>query len=71
MDELGGEENVTGGSGVSEGSVDGPCVLCDAATSVIVECDTQVILIRHGAASSGCEVLHFNRRMFWISVSIT
>ena len=40
---------MTGGSGVSEGSVDGPCVLCDAATSVIVECDTQVILIRHRA----------------------
>jgi hypothetical protein len=25
---------------------DGPCALCDAAASAIVECDAQVILIR-------------------------
>lgn len=41
---------MTGGSVVSERSVDGSCFLCDPATSAIVECDTQVILIRRGAS---------------------
>lgn len=36
-------------SEVTEGSDDRYCALCDAAASAIVECDTQAILIRHGA----------------------
>jgi len=40
---------VTRGSEVPEGSDDRHCALCDAAASAILECDTQVILIRHGA----------------------
>ncbi len=38
-----------GGSDAEDGPRDGPCALCDAAASAIVECDTQVILIRLGA----------------------
>jgi superfamily II DNA or RNA helicase/HKD family nuclease len=45
----GGEEDVTGGSGVLEGAKSPPCALCDAAASAIIECDAHVILIRHGA----------------------
>ena len=38
-----------GGSDAEDGPRDGPCALCDAAASAIVECDAQVILIRLGA----------------------
>lgn len=41
---------MTGGSGVPAGGASNPaCAVCDAAASAIVECDAQVILIRHGA----------------------
>jgi hypothetical protein len=47
--EFRGEEDVTAGSNVPEGSGDHPCVVCAAAASDIVECDAQVILVRQGA----------------------
>lgn len=40
---------MTGGSGFPEGSNTPPCAVCDAAASAVVECDAEVILIRHGA----------------------
>jgi superfamily II DNA or RNA helicase/HKD family nuclease len=46
--EFSGKEDVTRGLGGPEGSGDAPCTICDAAANAIVECDAQVILIRHG-----------------------
>ena len=37
------------GSRAEDKPHDGPCALCDAPASAIVECDVQVILTRHGA----------------------
>ena len=37
------------GSGAEDWPHDGPCALCDAPASAIVECDAQVLLIRQGA----------------------
>jgi len=38
-----------GGSGAKGWPNDGPCALCDAPASAIVECDALVLLIRQGA----------------------
>lgn len=38
-----------GGPGAEDWPHDGPCALCDAPASAIVECDAQVLLIRQGA----------------------
>ena len=45
----------------SEGSGDGPCPFCDAAASVIVECDAHVILVRRGAGLALAPRRHVRR----------
>lgn len=60
MGEFSGDYDVTGRSGVPEGSGDSTCVFCDTAASAIVECGALIILIRHGTglALAGGQIIN-------------
>jgi len=69
LGEFRGEEDVTGGSGVpAQGASNPGCAVCDAAAGVIVECDAEVILIRHGAGLALAPRRHVAR---WRELSTT